>query len=111
MARAATPSRVCSACIAQVAASVSPRFAAAMTDRFDELHQITAAVAAQAGRLHVDTHHHRRAADPDIFASDRVHANAAGHAIAAAAIVRRLAAHPSLDAGTGNPGLRDAPAG
>jgi hypothetical protein len=41
----------------------------------------------------VDTHHHPRAADPEIFASDRMHANARGHAIAFAAIVRALSAH------------------
>lgn len=68
--------------------------AAAMTARFDELDRITAAVAAQVGGLHVDTHHHPRAADPEIFASDRIHANAMGHAIASAAIVRALAAYP-----------------
>jgi len=72
---------------------VPPEFAATMTGLFDRLDAITAAVAAQVGGLHVDTHHHRRAADPAIFASDRMHANAAGHAIASAAIVRTLAAH------------------
>ncbi|MBL7489878.1 SGNH/GDSL hydrolase family protein [Frankia sp. AgB1.9] len=91
--------------------AASPRFAATMTDRFDELDRITAAVAAQVGGLHVDTHHHPRASDPEIFASDRIHANAAGHAIASAAIVRRLASHPSLDAGTEDPGRRGTPDG
>ncbi|OHV72858.1 GDSL-type esterase/lipase family protein, partial [Pseudofrankia sp. BMG5.36] len=71
---------------------VSPRTAATMAGLLDRLDTITAAVAAQVGGLHVDTHHHPRAADPAIFASDRVHANAAGHAIASAAIIRALAA-------------------
>ncbi|ONH29743.1 GDSL-type esterase/lipase family protein [Pseudofrankia asymbiotica] len=71
---------------------VSPRTGATMASRLDRLDVITAAVAAQVGGLHVDTHHHPRAADPAIFASDRVHANAAGHAIASAAIIRTLAA-------------------
>jgi lysophospholipase L1-like esterase len=71
---------------------VPPEYAPAMTERFDELDRITAAVAADVGGLHVDTHHHPRAADPAIFASDRIHANARGHAIAFAAIVRALRA-------------------
>jgi lysophospholipase L1-like esterase len=71
---------------------VPAEFAPAMTERFDELDSVTAAVAAEVGALHVDTHHHPRAADPAIFASDRMHANARGHAIAFAAIVRALSA-------------------
>ena len=67
-----------------------PEYAPAMTARFDELDSITAAVAEEVGALHVDTHHHPRAADPAIFASDRMHANARGHAIAFAAIVSAL---------------------
>jgi lysophospholipase L1-like esterase len=59
-------------------------------DRFDRLDAVTAAVAAEHGAVHVDTHHHPRAADPAIFSSDLIHANARGHAIAAAAIVRVL---------------------
>jgi lysophospholipase L1-like esterase len=37
--------------------------------------------------VHVDTHRHPLAADPDIYAADRIHANARGHAVAFAAIV------------------------
>ena len=59
-------------------------------ERFDRLDAITAEVAAEHGAVHVDTHHHPRAADPAIFSSDLIHANARGHAIAAAAIVRVL---------------------
>ncbi|OHV30368.1 GDSL family lipase [Pseudofrankia sp. EUN1h] len=84
---------------------LSPRTAATMAGLFDRLDAITAAVAAQVGGLHVDTHHHPRAADPAIFASDRVHANAAGHAIASAAIIRALTAHrPADDARPSMPG-------
>ena len=72
---------------------VPDEYVAAMTERFDELDGITAGVAAEVGALHVDTHHHPRASDPSIFASDRMHANARGHAIAFAAIVRALNAH------------------
>jgi lysophospholipase L1-like esterase len=71
---------------------VPAEYAPAMAARFDELDSITAAVAAEVGALHVDTHHHPRAADPAIFASDGIHANARGHAIAFAAIVRALSA-------------------
>jgi hypothetical protein len=70
----------------------SARFSAAMTERFDELDTIRAAVAPQVGGVHVDTHHHRRGANPGIFAADLAHTNAAGHAVASAAIVRALAA-------------------
>ncbi|HEU4658185.1 MAG TPA: SGNH/GDSL hydrolase family protein [Capillimicrobium sp.] len=71
------------------------RLAGVMTERFDALDAITAEVARSVGGLHVDTHHHPRAADPAIYASDRIHANARGHAIAFAAIVRALAMPPA----------------
>ena len=61
---------------------VAPEYAGDLTARFDELDALTAAAAAAAGALHVDTHHHPRASDPAIFASDMMHANARGHAIA-----------------------------
>jgi lysophospholipase L1-like esterase len=70
---------------------VPQELAPEMTRRFDLLDVITAEVAAQVGGVHVDTHNHPRAADPSIYASDRIHANARGHAIALAAIVRTLA--------------------
>jgi lysophospholipase L1-like esterase len=63
-----------------------------MRERFDLLDDVTAVVAADHGAIHVDTHHHPRASDPGIFASDLMHANARGHAIAAAADVEALAA-------------------
>jgi hypothetical protein len=62
-----------------------------MIERFDDLDAVTASVAAELGALHVDSHHHPRASDPGIFASDRMHANARGHAIAFAATVEALA--------------------
>jgi lysophospholipase L1-like esterase len=70
---------------------VSEEYAPAMIERFDALDAITAEVAADVGGVHVDTHHHPRAADPGIFASDLIHANSRGHAIAATAIVEALA--------------------
>jgi lysophospholipase L1-like esterase len=62
----------------------------ALADRFDELDEVTAAVAAELGAVHVDNHHHALASDRSIFAGDRIHANARGHAIAASNVVRAL---------------------
>jgi lysophospholipase L1-like esterase len=69
-----------------------PEVAPQMAERFDELDAITAAVSAGVGGLHVDTHHHPCAADPAIYASDRIHCNALGHAIAFAAVADALGA-------------------
>ncbi len=62
-----------------------------MAIRFDHLDAITRRTVERFGGIHVDTHHHQRAADPAIFSSDRIHCNARGHAIAYAAIVTELA--------------------
>lgn len=64
--------------------------AGAMADRFDELDRVTAEVSRAHGGIHVDTHHHPMASDPGIYAADRIHANARGHALAFAAIVETL---------------------
>ena len=65
--------------------------AADMAQRFDTLDRITAEVTRSLGGIHIDTHHHPLAADPDIYARDRIHGNARGHAVAFAAIVDALA--------------------
>jgi lysophospholipase L1-like esterase len=65
--------------------------ATAMAERFDRLDAVMRAVAAELEAVHVDTHHHPLAADPGIFSSDGHHANARGHAVAAAAIATALA--------------------
>ncbi|MFD0312725.1 SGNH/GDSL hydrolase family protein [Streptomyces flavalbus] len=70
---------------------VPPEHAEGMARRFDDLDRITADLAHRLGGIHVDTHHHPLAADPDIYAADRVHANARGHAVAFAAITTTLA--------------------
>jgi lysophospholipase L1-like esterase len=70
---------------------VPAEFAPELTERFDRLDEITAEVTAALGGLHVDGHHHPRSRDPGIYASDRMHCNARGHAIAAAGVVRALA--------------------
>ncbi|GAA3383764.1 SGNH/GDSL hydrolase family protein [Cryptosporangium minutisporangium] len=70
---------------------MTPKLTGLMTHRMDELDEITAALTAAVGGIHVDTHHHPRGADPDLYASDLLHGNAMGHAVAFAAIVRTLA--------------------
>ncbi|QNS02984.1 SGNH/GDSL hydrolase family protein [Streptomyces xanthii] len=69
---------------------VPPEHAEGMARRFDELDRITAALTRELGGVHVDTHHHPLSADPAIYAEDRVHANARGHAAAFAAIATTL---------------------
>lgn len=64
--------------------------AAGMAARLDKLDEITARVARQHHGVHTANHHHPLAADPSIFASDRLHANARGHAIAAVTLITAL---------------------
>jgi lysophospholipase L1-like esterase len=61
-----------------------------MAERFDRLDTLTSRTAVEHGGVHVDNHSHPLAADPGIFASDRIHCNARGHAIAAVNLVRAL---------------------
>ena len=63
-----------------------------MAERFDRLDELTARITVEHDGAHVDNHHHPLAADASIFSSDRVHANARGHAIAAGNLTRTLAA-------------------
>lgn len=64
--------------------------AAAMAARFDEFDRVSGSITAELGGIHVDTHRHPLAANPDIYAADRVHANARGHAVAFSAIVKAV---------------------
>ncbi|MCQ4213867.1 SGNH/GDSL hydrolase family protein, partial [Streptomyces longispororuber] len=70
---------------------VPPEHADTAARRFDELDHITADLTHTLGGIHIDTHHHPLAADPAIYAADRIHANARGHAVAFAAIATTLA--------------------
>ncbi|MGW6917245.1 SGNH/GDSL hydrolase family protein [Kitasatospora sp. NPDC054939] len=72
---------------------VPPEHAGAAARRFDALDRITAGLTHSLGGVHIDTHHHPLAADPAIYAADRVHANARGHAVAFAAIATTLSDH------------------
>lgn len=69
-----------------------PRHADLLARRFDRLDELTAELSARLDGVHVDNHHHPLAADPAIFAEDRVHANARGHAVAAANLMWALSA-------------------
>lgn len=69
---------------------VPAEHADAMARRFDELDRLTASVTRSLGGIHVDTHHHPLAADPGLYSSDGVHANARGHAVAFASIVQAI---------------------
>ncbi|MGY4920581.1 SGNH/GDSL hydrolase family protein [Streptomyces sp. 900116325] len=62
-----------------------------LAERFDDLDAVTRAVSAFYGGVHVENHTHPEAANPDIFAGDRIHANARGHAMAAANLMKALA--------------------
>ncbi|MFF9343849.1 SGNH/GDSL hydrolase family protein [Streptomyces sp. NPDC014773] len=70
---------------------VPPEHAAGMARRFDGLDRVTAGLTHALGGIHVDTHHHPLATDPGIYATDRVHGNARGHAVAFAAIATAVA--------------------
>lgn len=69
-----------------------PDAAAAMAERFVRLNRVTAELTAEVDGVYVDTHDHPRCVGGEIFSSDRIHANAGGHAIVFAALVRALAA-------------------
>jgi lysophospholipase L1-like esterase len=66
--------------------------AAAMAGRFDLLDSLTAQLTRELDCVLVDLHRHRRTSDAGIFSSDLLHCNARGHAVAAAACLRVLAA-------------------
>lgn len=71
---------------------VPQQYAASLAERFDRLDALTARIAAEHGGKHADNHHHPLAADRRIFANDRIHCNARGHAIAAVNLVKALLA-------------------
>jgi lysophospholipase L1-like esterase len=59
--------------------------------RIRALSELTAAVAARHGAVHVDFSTHPAGADPAVYSEDRLHLNARGHALVAATTIRRLA--------------------
>jgi hypothetical protein len=63
-----------------------------MSARLVQFCDVTRAVAAQHGAIHVRLRDHPAAEDPSIFSRDGLHLNVRGHAIVAAEVGRALSA-------------------
>jgi lysophospholipase L1-like esterase len=75
---------------------VAPAMAGPMSFRLGQLVEVTRAVSAEVGGIHVPLRDHPAACDADIYARDGLHLDARGHGIVATAVARRLgAAHRS----------------
>jgi lysophospholipase L1-like esterase len=71
---------------------VPPEHAAALDARMRPLAELTRRVARRHGAILVAMRRHPASADPGVYASDRLHLNARGHAIVATEAVRALSA-------------------
>jgi lysophospholipase L1-like esterase len=71
---------------------VPAKYAEALDERFAALAEVTRAVARRHGAVLVDMRSHPASADAGIYASDRPHLNARGHAIVGTESVRALSA-------------------
>jgi len=69
------------------------RFMEVYAPRLRELNRVTREVSARWGAVFVDFSRHPAGTDRSIYASDRIHLNAKGHAIVAEESLRALAAH------------------
>jgi lysophospholipase L1-like esterase len=69
---------------------VPAEYAGPLDERMRALAAVTGAVASRHGALLVEMRGHPASADPDMYASDRLHLNARGHAIVATEAVRVL---------------------
>jgi lysophospholipase L1-like esterase len=67
---------------------VPPEHAAALDERMGALAQATREVAARHAAMLVEMRGHPICADPGVYASDRLHLNARGHAIVASEAIR-----------------------
>jgi lysophospholipase L1-like esterase len=76
-----------------VSEHVDPRHRDAMRERLDAYVSVVRAVSVQQGTVHARLREHPAATDPAVFSSDGLHLNVRGHAIVAAEVARRLAAH------------------
>jgi lysophospholipase L1-like esterase len=75
-----------------VASGLIPeRYAEALDARLRSLATVTRTVAERHGALLVDMRTHPASADPSVYASDRLHLNARGHAIVGSEAIRVLA--------------------
>jgi lysophospholipase L1-like esterase len=70
---------------------IPPDHAPAIGARLSALARVTRAVAHRQGAILIRMRKHPASADPSIYASDRLHLNARGHAIVAAEALRMLA--------------------
>ena len=74
-----------------VASGLIPReHAGPLDDRLRALAEVTRTVARDHDAMLVEMRRHPASADPDIYANDRIHLNARGHAIVGAEAVRVL---------------------
>lgn len=69
---------------------VPAEFAAPLDERMRKLAALTRAVASRHGAMLVEMRGHPASADPEVYASDRLHLNARGHAIVGTEAVRVL---------------------
>lgn len=72
---------------------IPTEYAPAIRTTTRQLAELNTKLAAEHGGIFVGFADHPAGADPTIYASDRLHLNARGHAIAAADTIRALAAH------------------
>jgi lysophospholipase L1-like esterase len=71
---------------------VPSEYADALDARMEALAATTREVAERHGAMLVEMRHHPASADPGVYASDRLHLNARGHAIVGTEAVKTLAA-------------------
>jgi lysophospholipase L1-like esterase len=72
------------------ALDMAPEYGEEIARRMSDLFEHIRRVAERRETLHIDFHEHPASADPAIYSSDFQHANARGHAIAAAGAIERL---------------------
>ena len=70
---------------------IDPRYVPTMHERLVALADETRAIATRRGAIYLRMTEHPAASDPAIYSADRLHANGRGHAVLAAATIRRLA--------------------
>jgi lysophospholipase L1-like esterase len=78
---------------------IAPDHAPAVSARLSALARVTRAVARLHGAILIRMRTHPASLDPGIYASDRLHLNARGHAIVAAEALRVLALREPTEAG------------
>lgn len=90
---AATGATVFTFALADIASAVPQLRGGPFDEGIPVLNAVTRAVADRHGALVVDMYGHPAGGDRDLYSADLVHFTMRGHAVAAAAAVRALAAH------------------